>query len=90
MGGPSNYEILTADEIENYFPTHAIKLLRDEIQLRVNIKPSIRQFNITLWQDGLSGSRTKRWNPHEYTLLSFPGIKIKVSIFLKIAIHYII
>ena len=43
-------------------------------------KHPVRVMNLTLWQDGLSGNRTKKWNPHEATLLSFPGILSSVCI----------
>ncbi|RPA98654.1 hypothetical protein L873DRAFT_1844146 [Choiromyces venosus 120613-1] len=66
----TRYEIMSAQDIEEYFPVHLVKKLRDYMDPNL----SVHQFNINLWQDGLSGNWTKKWNPHECTLLSFPGI----------------
>ncbi|RPA94392.1 hypothetical protein L873DRAFT_1432099 [Choiromyces venosus 120613-1] len=83
-GKPSEpqYEIMTQAEITHFFPPHPVKLTREGISLSSGITENIpiHQYNVTLWQDGLSGNRTKKWNLHECTLLSFPS-SVKQVIF---------
>ncbi|RPB01785.1 hypothetical protein L873DRAFT_602140 [Choiromyces venosus 120613-1] len=64
------YEIMSSEEIDHYFSVHPVKKTRDNFDPQI----AVRQLNVNLWQDGLSRNRTKKWNPHECTLLSFPGL----------------
>ena len=34
--------------------------------------------NISLWQDGLSGNASKKWNPHEASIMSLAGLPREV------------
>ncbi|RPA92332.1 hypothetical protein L873DRAFT_197667 [Choiromyces venosus 120613-1] len=64
------YEIMSSEEIDHYFSVHPVKKTRNNFDPQI----AVRQLNVNIWQDGLSGNRTKKWNPHECTLLSFPGL----------------
>ncbi|KAG0134962.1 hypothetical protein HOY82DRAFT_537098 [Tuber indicum] len=70
------YIPISLEHLQKLYPIHPIK----ETLQRIDSSLSIRTVNISLWQDGLSGNRSKKWNPHEYTLLSFPGLPLEVSI----------
>ncbi|RPB01525.1 hypothetical protein L873DRAFT_1788208 [Choiromyces venosus 120613-1] len=71
----SEYIIRSKELLSCHFQKFSVK----ELWQTLGSKHSVRVVNLTLWQDGLSGNRTKKWNPHEATLLSFPGLTSSVK-----------
>ncbi|RPB01405.1 hypothetical protein L873DRAFT_1788302 [Choiromyces venosus 120613-1] len=66
----AQFELITNDELAQLFPVPASKLIQQVIGSNI----PLQLVNIALWQDGMSGNQTKKWNPHEVILLSFPGL----------------
>jgi hypothetical protein len=42
----------------------------------------VRQINVSIWNDGLSGVRSKRWNPFEAWTVTFAGLPRTVRIYM--------
>src|SRR5436305_8342128 len=61
---------VSREAFEKLLGTHPVRL---NCALVGNNTP-IRVVNLSFWQDGMSGSRTKKWNPHECSAISFAGL----------------
>lgn len=63
------------ESFERMFGQHPVHMNRNKISPTLPITVC----NLSLWQDGLSGNASKKWNPHEACLMSLAGLPRKVG-----------
>lgn len=63
------------ESFNQIFSPHPVLVNRNKVSQSL----PITVINISLWQDGLSGNASKKWNPHEACLMSLAGLPREVG-----------
>lgn len=63
------------ESFDQIFNLHPVLVNRNKVSQSL----PITVVNISLWQDGLSGNASKKWNPYEACLMSLAGLPREVS-----------
>ncbi|KAG0643510.1 hypothetical protein HOY80DRAFT_997662 [Tuber brumale] len=70
-----NYVPISLEYLKRLYPINSIR----STLMRVDSSLPIKVISISLWQDSLSGNRSKKWNSHECNLLSFPRLPVEFN-----------
>lgn len=86
MTNPGRTRVLTIpsqSSFDQIFGLHPVLTNRNKISPGLPITVA----NISLWQDGLSGNASKKWNPHEACIMSLAGLPREVGFLIFLQFH---